>query len=244
MTNNQAFCITYGGSRRDGRTFVPYTAIAHSADEAIAIINTWHGYGAERRGNNRINVNEQTAEKIRSFFAEGINPDKTKDCGYRTVRTTNCGAWSISFYPALADTIEEHTRIYNEQREAAKQERLRKAEEAKQRRLAELNEQKRGWYHAELEVRVLVFNNQGNDYFTDLTFSGNGIAGSGMDAFDKAWKHLQDNPQELTHRGNIATIAEYIDPTSNRYNFTFLGVKTDDGYSVEKWEEWKKNGEI
>ena len=26
--------------------------------------------------------------------------------------------------------------------------------------------------------------------------------------------------------------------------FLFLGVKTDDGYSVEKWEEWKKNGEI
>ena len=26
--------------------------------------------------------------------------------------------------------------------------------------------------------------------------------------------------------------------------YTFLGVKTDDGYSVEKWEEWKAKGEI
>lgn len=234
--------MTYGGYDRMGRVWTPYKAIAHTADEAIAAINTWHSYGAERCVNNLITVNAQTAEKIRSFFADGISTDKTKDCGYRTVRTTGCGAWSINFYPALADTIEEHERIYKEQREAAKQERLRLAEKTKQRRMAELMEQKRGWYHVELELCLSVFNNHGNDYRTDQTFSGNVIANSGMDAYDKAVKEITD--EGFTHRGNIAMLESWAEPTSHGYEFLFLGVKTDDGYSVEKWEEWKKNGEI
>lgn len=238
---NNVFCITYGGTDRYGNHHTPYKAIAHTADEAIAVINTWCTYG---RPGNSIVVNQISAQKIRSFFEEGISRDKSKDCGYRTVRTTGCGAWDISFYPALAGSLEEHERIYNQQREAAKQERMRQAELARQRRLAELNEQKRGWYHTELYVNVSVFNSHGNDYFTDLTFSGNIIADSGMDAYNKAVKHVLDHPEELTHRGNWGSMSSYPDPCSSRFSYTFLGVKTDYGYSVEKWEEWHENGEI
>lgn len=239
------FFVTYGGHANNGNTYVPYKAIAHTADEAIAVINTWQTYGATRDYASPIMVNATTEQKIRTLFRDGLGrypSGAPRTC--ETVRTTGCGAWSISFYNALADTLEEHERIYNEQREAAKQERMRQAEAARQRKLAELNEQKRGWYHVELEIRLMVFANRGNDYFTNTTFTGNIIADSGIDAYNKAVKHVQDNPQELTHRGNIATLHAWAEPDSSGFSFTFLGVKTDDGYSVEKWQEWKDKGEI
>ncbi len=236
------FCITYGGRASNGNTYIPYKAIAHTADEAIAVINTWHTYGRKTTGDNLV-VNECTEEKIRTLFRDGLGSypsGQPRIC--ETMRTTGCGCWDISFYPALADTLEEHERIYNDQREAARQERMRQAEAAKQRRLAELNEQKRGWYHVELDLRLLVYNNHGNDYHTDMTFSGNVIADSGMDAYYKAVKDIKN--EGFTHRGNIATLESWAAPASHGYSFLFLGMKTDNGYSVEEWEEWKKNGEI
>lgn len=243
MANN-IFCITYGGRANNGNTYVPYKAIVRTADEAIAQINTWHPYG-RKNSTDTITVNERTAEKIRTLFRDGFGCYPSGEPRtYLGLRTTGCGAWEIGFHPALADTLEEHERIYNEQREAAKQERKRLAEAAIQRRLAELNEQKRGWYHAELTVRAMVFARKGNDYMTDLTFSGNVIADSGADAYDKALKHVMEHPEELTHRGNMASLHAWPDMVSRDYTFTFLGVKTDEGYSVEKWEEWHDKGEI
>ena len=239
------FCITYGGRASNGNTYVPYKAIAHTADEAIAVINTWQTYGGKRDYASPIMVNATTEQKIRKLFRDGLGSypsGAARTC--ETMRTTGCGCWDISFYLALADTLEEHERIYNEIRERNKQERKRLAEVAIQRRLEELNEQKRGWYHAELTVRAMVFARKGNDYMTDLTFSGNVIADSGADAYDKALKHVMEHPEELTHRGNMASLHAWPDMVSHDYSFTFLGVKTDEGYSVEKWEEWKKNGEI
>jgi hypothetical protein len=239
------FCITYGGRASNGNTYVPYKAIAHTADAAIAVINTWQTYGGKRDYASPIMVNATTEQKIRKLFRDGLGSypsGAARTC--ETMRTTGCGCWDITFYLALADTLEEHERIYNEIRERNKQERKRLAEVAIQRRLEELNEQKRGWYHAELTVRAMVFARKGNDYMTDLTFSGNVIADSGADAYDKALKHVMEHPEELTHRGNIASLHAWPDMVSHDYSFTFLGVKTDEGYSVEKWEEWKKNGEI
>lgn len=238
------FCITYGGRASNGNTYVPYKAIAKTADGAIAVINTWKSYG-RKNSQEFIKVNEQTAEKIRNLFRDGFgNYPSGQPITYAGFRTTGCGAWEIGFYPALADTLEEHQRIYNEQREAAKAERKRQAEAAQQRRLGELYEQRRGWYHAELTVRAMVFAQRGNDYMTDLTFSGNVIADSGADAYDKALRHVQDHPEELTHRGNIATLHAWPDMTSHDFSFTFLGVKTDEGYSIDKWNEWREKGEI
>lgn len=240
MTNNQAFLVSYEGTTRNNNVCNPYKAVVHTADEAIAVINTWHTYGHHEEC---IVVNDTAEKTIRELFDNGFV--KTYD-GIKkttaTLRTTGCGCWDIVIRPALAGTLEEHERIYNKQREAAKQERLRLAEEAKQRRLAELYEQKRGWYHVELELRLSVFNNHGNDYRTDMTFSGNVIANSGMDAYDKAVKEIKN--EGFTHRGNMAILESWAEPASHDYNFLFLGVKTDDGYSVEKWEEWKENGEI
>lgn len=240
MTNNQAFLVSYEGFSRNNNACNPYKAVVHTADEAIAVINTWHTYG---RHNEFIVVNDIAEKSIRELFDNGfvVTYDRTKKDSIR-IRTTGCGCWDIFIRPALADTLDEHLRIYNEKREAAKQERMRQAEEAKQRRLAELNEQKRGWYHVELEIRLSVFNNHGNDYRTDKTFSGNVIANSGMDAYDKVVKDIKSDG--FTHRGNVAILESWADATSHGYDFLFLGMKTDEGFSVEKWEEWKAKGEI
>ena len=240
MTN--VFCITYGGRANNGMSFVPYKAIAHSADEAIAVINTWKPYG-RKNSPDCIVVNDRTAEKIRDLFRDGIgNYPSGEPRTYAGFRTTGCGAWDISFYPALADTIDEHERIYNERREAAKAERMRQAEEAKKHRIAALNEEKRGWYYVELEITLLVFNTHGNDYRTTQTFSSNVIANSGIEAYNLAVKDIENDA--FTHRGNIAILESCADVTSHGYKFLFLGVRTDEGFSVEKWEEWKKNGKI
>lgn len=234
MTN--VFFITYGGRANNGNTYVPYKAIAHSADEAIAVINTWKPYGRKNSAD-CIVVNERTAEKIRGLFRDGFGTYPSGEPRtYAGFRTTGCGAWEIGFHPVMADTIEEHERIYNERREAARQDRMRQAEAAKQRRMAELHEQKTGWYHVELNIRLMVFARQGNDYIADTTFTGDVIANSGMDAYGKALQHIQDHPEELTHRGNIATLHAWGEPDSSDYSFTFLGVKTDEGYSVDKWK--------
>jgi hypothetical protein len=248
----QSFFVCYSGTDRYGNTHMPYKAVVHTADEAIAVINTWKTYGKKDSTNEweQIKVNAQTEKKIREYFANGVNV--TWD-GYKTdhlsVRTTGCGCWDIIIRPALADTLEEHDRIYNEQREAAKQERMRQAEIVKQERLAELNEQRKGWYHVELDLRLSVFAQRGNDYFEDATFTGNIIADSGMDAYNKAVKHIKDHPEELEtnrmkHRGDWGVLQSWADMTSGGYDFAFLGVKTDEGYSVDKWNEWKEKGEI
>lgn len=242
MANYQAFCITYGGTSRNGNTFAPYTAIAHSADEAIAIINTWKTYGHREEN---IHVNDYTAGKIRELFEKVIKPEhQGQRVCYGDFRTTGCGCWSISFYPALADTLEEHERIYKEKREAAKQERMKAIEEARKRRLVELNEQMRGWYHVSLKLRLYVFANRGNDWMEDADYSCNLIADSGMDAYDKVVKYVKEHPQELTVRGNNTALQSYCGPTDGGFECNFLGVKTDEGYSIDLWKEWHKNGEI
>lgn len=218
--------------------------MAHSAEEAIAVINTWHPYG-RKNSTECITVNERTAEKIHDLFRNGFGTYPSGEPRtYLGLRTTGCGAWEIGFHPALADTLEEHERIYNEQREAAKAERMRQAEAARQRRTAELSEPRRGWYHVELDLELMVFAIRGNDYIAHTTFEGDIIADSGMDAYGKAVKHVQDNPGELTHRGNMAVLHAWGEPDSSDYSFQFLGVKTDYGYSVEKWQEWHEKGEI
>lgn len=93
------------------------------------------------------------------------------------VRTTGCGAWEIGFSYPLADTLQEHERIYNEHQ--AVQEALRKEREIKREREAALNEVRRGWYHVEMNITLYVFARHGNDHFANTTFCGTVLADSG-----------------------------------------------------------------
>lgn len=239
------FYITYGGRAKNGNSYVPCQAIAHTADEAIAVINTWKSYGRKNSTDpaDRIVVNEVTEKKIRNLFRDGFGTYPSGEPRtYMGVRTTGCGAWEIGFCPALADTVEEHNRIYNELKEMGEQKRKEARKEYEQRRLAELNEQRRGWYRVEIRYTIAILTNFS---FADRTFIGDIIADSGADAYRKAVKYLESCPPEVVnfHR-ETATLHAYVEMTSDDFSFTFLGVKTDDGYSVEKWNEWKAKGEI
>lgn len=243
----KAFLVCYSGSDRYGNKHTPYKAVVHTADDAIAVINTWKTYGKKDSTNEweQIKVNALTEEKIREYFSTGTYTSfEGNKHDVLMVRTTGCGCWDITARPALADTLEEHERIFGEQREAAKRERIRQAQEAKEKRLEEMNEERRGWYHVELDLVAYVFNNKGNDYRETLTYSCTLIADSAMDAYDKTVKYLHEHPEEITVRGNIAALEACAKPESGHFEYTFLGVKTDEGYSVKLWEEWKKNGEI
>lgn len=237
----KAFLVCYSGSDRYGNKYTPYKAVVHTADDAIAVINSWKTYGKKDSTNEweQIKVNAPTEKKIRTLFSDGLGTNK-----WESMRTTGCGCYDIVFYPALADTLEEHERIYNEQREAAKKERMRQAEEARKRRMEELNVQRRGWYHVELMLRVYVFARHGNDYHEQPTYSCTMIADSGMDAYEKTVKWVKEHPEEIMVRGNMTALETWAEPTSHNYSFEFLGVKTDEGYSVKLWEEWKENGQI
>lgn len=240
-----AVYITYGGQANNGNYYFPYKAIAHSADEAIAVINTWKSYGRKYSVSpvDNIRVNVVSEKKIRALFKDGFGQYLTGEPkSYMGIRTTGCGAWEIGFHHALADSVEEHERIINELRETqdkVRKEAMRKTEE---RRRAELNVQRRGWYHVELTFTAYVFSRHGNDYFADLTSSGDIIAENGAEAYRKMVNEITTKP--LTYHGQMAMVHAIPEALSDDFSYTFLGVKTDDGYSVEKWEEWKAKGEI
>ena len=240
-----AVYITYGGQANNGNYYFPYKAIAHSADEAIAVINTWKSYGRKYSVSpaDNIRVNAVSEKKIRALFKDGFGQYLTGEPkSYMGIRTTGCGAWEIGFHHALADSVEEHERIINELNEIQEQKRKDARKEYEQRRLAELNVQRRGWYHVELIYTGYVFAHKGNDRIKDFTFSGDVIADSGADAYSKVVKELHTDG--LTYHGDLVIVEGIPDETSDDFTFAFLGVKTDDGYSVEKWEEWKAKGEI
>lgn len=186
----------------------------------------------------------QTNEHGRDYMCIGDGPMK-QVFGCLEVKTTGCRETCIYGYKPLADTVEEHDRIVKERDEAAFKAQHEKREAAVHKRLVELYEQRKGWYRVQLDIELMVFNKHGNDYIADTTFEGDVIASSGADAYNKAVKHLCDSPEEVVnYRGNSSSLQSWVNMTSYGYEFQFLGVKTDEGYSVEKWEELKKNGDI
>ena len=235
--------------------------MCETADQAIEFINGLKYRNQENQPN--LVVNDHTRELLQQAFRQEWQTNEHgrdyiwlggKDYagipskqvfGYLEIATTGCGNTRIYGYKPLADTVEEHDRIVKERDEAAAKVQQEKREAAVQKRLGELYEQRKGWYRVQLDIKLMVFNNHGNDYIADTTFEGDIIATCGADAYNKAVKHLCDGPEEvITYHGNISALQSWSDMTSYGYEFLFLGVKTDDGYSVEKWEEAKANGEI
>ena len=236
------FFITYGGYAKNGYKYVPYKAIVHSPEEAIAVINTWKSYGRKNSTNptDRIVVNEVTEKKIRALFADGLGTYPSGEpCTYVGVRTTGCGAWEIGFSYPLADTLQEHERICNERQKTLEAARKEREREIRREREAVLNVRRRGWYHVEMDITLYVFARHGNDHFANTTFCGTVLAESGMDAYDKAVSEIENNP--MTYHGDATAVQAIPDASSDDFSFTFLGMRTDDVYSVGEWEKMKEN---
>lgn len=235
------FCITYGGLTKIGNEYIPYKAVVHSAEEAIAVINTWKSYGRKNSTNptDRIVVNEVTEKKIRALFAEGLGTyGSGEPRDYVGVSTKGCGAWEIGFTYAHADTLQEHERICNELHEAEEAARKEREREIKREREAALNVRRRGWYHVEMDITLYVFARHGNDHFANTTFCGTVLADSGADAYRETVSLLENNA--MLYHGDPTVVRAIPDAWSDDFSFTFLGMRTDDGYSVKEWEKWKE----
>ena len=236
-----AVYITYGGQANNGNYYFPYKAIAHSADEAIAVINTWKSYGRKYSVSpaDNIRVNAVSEKKIRALFKDGFGQYLTGEPkSYMGIRTTGCGAWEIGFSYPLADTLQEHERIYNERQKALEAARKEREREIKREREAALNVRRRGWYHVEIDITLYVFARHGNDHFANTTFCGTVLAESGADAYGKAVNEIENNP--MLYHGCPIVVHAIPDACSDDFSFTFLGMRTDEGYSVKEWEKWKE----
>lgn len=226
--------------------------MCETAEQAIEFIN---GLKFRNQENQRsICVNEHTEKMLRAAFdtewqtndygksyilIKGMFPIYTLE-----IATTGCGNSRIYGYKPLGKTVEEHDAVVTARREAELLRQKAILNEKREARMLELNASRKGWYHVELDVRLDVFNDRGNNYMADKTFSGDIIAASGMDAYNKAVEYVKRGPEEFSTRTTMGILQDYSDPYGDGFSFIFLGVKTDDGYSVEKWEEWKEKGEI
>ena len=222
--------------------FFNHKALCTTPEEAIDFINGLPGIECNRNTESFIRAlyetdvpNAQDANIINKMVT--VQRDGLTHYIYakgNTVRTTGCGRSSISIHPALADTLEENERIYQQQR-MDRQERERARHEAYvQAQIDALNEQRRGWYEVEITYQQAYFHPGDGIRWRWKTFLGELIADSGQDAYDKTIEHLSNNVANLPD-------SRYPDKLSNDFSFTFLGMKTDDGFSVEAWEEYMEN---
>ncbi len=197
-------------------------------EEAISFINKLQYQGVNLICNNNCSA------RIRALF-EGdivyyptgyinyIKYNKKTIPGFSELATTGCSTTRIKFYPSLADTLEEHEVLHQNRLEEEKQKRIKSNEERINKRITELNEQRKGWYAVSLNFDECIYC-QGDLKYIDSDFSGKIIAESGIDAYIKTVKHLKKSPEILPD-------SQYPVAHSSRFWFEFLGD------SVDVWNE-------
>ena len=205
--------------------------LCDTPQQAIAFINRLYC------GNTRLVCNSNCQERIYALFegdivyypATGymdyVSYKGKRIPGFEDLATTGCSTTRINIFPALADTLDEHNRIYREKAEEAKAERLREAQERIRKRNEELNEQRPGWYAVSLHFDNYKVGDRGS-YYADTEFSGKIIADSGLDAYAKTIRHLEQSP-------DVGNSSLYPEAVSSHYWFKYLGILTDEGYSEE-----------
>ncbi len=213
-------------------------ALCTNADHAIEFINGLHFHGNphceklvvnERTKNLLIDLfnNEWTTEggKMPHIVVKKTSPilfSRNEYYNGHDIRTTNCRNTSIKMYEPLGGTIEEHEKEYNRIIEERKEQSLKREQEYRNQREIALTEKKEGWYSVSLtyvRTKYPRFN------YVESVFSGECIASSGYDAYLKTIKAIEDD-------GEASLGALYPDAYSSNFCFTFLGTKTDDGYTM------------
>ena len=119
------------------------------------------------------------------------------------LRTTGCGPNDIRFYPALAPTIEEHNRLYREERERRRLEAVARKEKMDEELKALMMVPRKAVYHIEVEVTVWDCRSARNRY---MVCSADGIAESSWDAYERfvpteVEKICRERGCELLHCG-------------------------------------------
>ncbi len=217
--------------------------MCETVEQAVEFINGLKYRNLENQPN--LVVNDRTMRFLKEAFAQEwkmnevgrpyiIACDRMHTCSFE-IATTGCRLTRIYGYYPLADTVEEHDAIVAERERAQREADAKRYKEEREERLAELNHVRRGWYHVELDIKIVV---PGRMNFADTTFTGNVIADSGADAYIKAKAHFSSRHNLVRYHGQYCEIFDCSAMESGGYNFIFLGMKTDEGYSVEKWEDF------
>lgn len=216
-------------------------ALVSNPEEAIAAIESFHSYNNKNLA--LLVVNDYVRKVIENFFSDEPQgyvimkkwgEERKSEYTPTHICTTNCGNQHISFHPALADTLEEHQRLYKAKCDEEKAERIRKSEEAFRKRREEYNEVRKGWYVVSFND-FKCLNSWGR--FCYKSWTGTCIAKSKYDAALKAIKQIEY--LDLPEKG--CQLAFILEPLNAEVEF--LGMKTDNGYSLKQWEEFSKTEE-
>lgn len=213
--------------------------ICKSAEEAIDFINSLHFRNNENC--QKLVVNERVKELLTDLFngkwekeGEGfpfILVEKKTPISYERnvyytghlIRTTNCGITSIMMMMPLGETLEEHELEVEREFQRNEAVYIRLMEEIRSRKEKALNEIKEGWYSVSLTYERMRMSDM---RMIETTFTGKCIAKSGYDAYNKAIADLEKD-------GEASFNAIYPEAVSADYEFIYLGVKTDDGYTMQ-----------
>lgn len=148
-------------------SYLNNSGIAHSAQEAEAVINSFSN------GRENLVVNNATRRSLVALF-EGQEVSSE-------LKTTNCSKYAIKHTPALASTLEEHIQLFQAQQAKEREARKQAAAELHAQLQEDFQREAKGWYFVSVEV-VALDKNMKRRY---LTLDGYTLAGSKMNAYEK-----------------------------------------------------------
>lgn len=205
-------------------------AIVSNADEAIEAISKFHlpGWSPNHPEANLFNIKPLAPGKeksLRVYFWELFNGQPII-----TNYVTKRSGYALRVNEALADTPEEHKRLYRVACEQYRQQREKQDRQTDE-RLSIFTQHRRGWYRVSYEVCVSTWRDvtsyQSLDYSVDI------IADSMMDAYEQSERLCQ---AECERKGYLYQYRSSWHDT--RTDATFLGMKVDGGYSLTAWDEF------
>lgn len=190
------------------------TELISTAQEAINFINK-----LSYRGNSHaITCNQHTENLLKDLFDGQVLPAYGKPFQkYYSVATTGCGNTNINIFLALAETLEKHNEIVLQQKKSKEAEEAEKREQRNQEYLEMMHEPMKGWYI--VTVTGLAFKLRGND--GKVTKSVKILAENRMEAYEKAVKHLEENPPK-----NVMNF--YSFESSKSALIEYVGIWTDE----------------
>jgi hypothetical protein len=198
--------------------------ILNSVEEAENWINNLHDHDNENERN--IVVNNNMHCHLINIFADENEGMK--------MQTTGCSPNSFIYcYPALADRTEEHEKLWfarEAERKMKKKAEFEKRQVERKSAFAErekeLKSMPKGWY--EVVISYLYSSHVTLRMHKD-TKSFEGIAENGWEAYHKVLDQLKKKYNGFLHDWD--DILEV--------DISFLGMRTDEGFSVKAWSEAK-----
>ena len=213
-SNAKKYMVIYGGTDRQGCSR-ERGAVVNNSDDVAAFLATCNTYCYSQ--GTPLQLSDGCRTKIDNWL-------KFQSEKILTFRTTGCGAWECLMFATEFDSYD----AYKARRDELLQQ---QSHDREQKRLAELHNTRRGWYRVSLEL-------SGDGILAPIhsckDFTGEVIANNGADAYMKAVEECR----------NMAPEFAPADMMGAGYSFEFLGVKTDDGYSVALWEQWQSEGKL